>query len=182
MPDIFVISDTHFGHANIITYCNRPFPNVKKMNEAMVERWNAVIKPEDKVYHLGDVYFPGDVTHWSQFFSKLHGHKRLILGNHDNAKDQVLQHTFEKIDAWRMFPELGLLLTHVPVHESALARGPKGNVTKRSKLVNVHGHIHNNLSPAGPYINACVEWTNYKPVHIEDLAKIATSMLLTQAA
>ena len=183
MAEIYIISDTHFGHENIIKYCGRPFTSAKKMNEAMVERWNAIIKPEDKVYHLGDVYFPGVVKtpmHWSQFFAQLHGHKRLILGNHDNGKDQILQRTFEKIGVWRMFPEYGLLLTHVPVHESALKRGPTGNETNPRSLVNVHGHIHDNMSPAGPYINACVEWTNYKPMHIEEYA--AQAKLLTQRA
>ena len=175
MAEIYVISDTHFGHANIIKYANRPFATAKKMNEAMVENWNAVIKPEDKVYHLGDVYMPGGVTQWSQFFAQLNGYKRLILGNHDNGKDQVLQRTFEKIGIWRMFPEYGLLLTHVPVHESALHATEKHGV-----LVNVHGHIHQNVSPPGPYLNACVEWNEYKPVHIEEYAKWAKR--LTQNA
>ena len=76
MPNLFVISDTHFGHANIIKYCNRPFSSVEEMNERMIENWNSVVTVQDHVYHLGDVYF-GNET--SNFFHRLNGKKRLIL-------------------------------------------------------------------------------------------------------
>jgi len=166
--DIWVISDTHFNHSNIIEYCNRPFKSREHMDWEMVERWNSVVKPQDKVYHLGDVYIGAPGEYISGLLSKLNGHKRLVLGNHDNGKDQILQRYFEKIDVWRMFPEYGLLLTHVPVHDSALYRG-KTDHGEEKTLLNVHGHIHNNPSPQGPYKCVCVEQINYTPVHIEEL-------------
>lgn len=161
--NIWVVSDTHFGHANIIKYCNRPFKDADEMDWHMVDQWNKVVKPTDKVYHLGDVYMglkPDRITH---ILHCLNGHKRLILGNHDNGKDQVLQRSFDKVSVWRMFPEFGLLLTHVPVHLSALNRG------ENKSLKNVHGHIHQNKSPEGPYFNACVEQINYTPINIDEL-------------
>lgn len=153
--DIFVISDTHFNHSNIIKYCNRPFYDVFEMNEIMVKNWNAVVKEEDIVYHLGDVYL-GDPF----ILSRLRGRKRLILGNHDNGKDQNLQKTFQKILMWRQFPEFGLLLTHVPVHPSTLSK---------KWPVNVHGHIHNRESYGKEYKNVSVEMINYTPINIEEL-------------
>jgi calcineurin-like phosphoesterase family protein len=155
MKDIWVISDTHFGHQNIIRYCNRPFADEKEMNEAMIERWNSVVKPGDIVYHLGDVYFgeQGKVLH------KLVGRKRLILGNHDLGKDPYIQNNFQKILMWRMFPEFGLLLTHVPVHPNSLFKVSK----------NVHGHIHDKNMDDERYINVSVEQIDYTPVHIETL-------------
>lgn len=172
MNDIWVISDTHFGHRNIIGYCNRPFKTTYLMNEAIRDNWNSVVKPQDKVYHLGDVYMgwneQEDILH---FLNSLNGKKRLILGNHDNGKDQILQKAFQKIDVWRMFPEFGLLLTHVPVHESALYRGSTGNEKEPKKLLNIHGHIHENQSPTIDHRNVCVEHLNYRPINIEKLRK-----------
>lgn len=153
---IFVISDTHFNHGNIIKYCNRPFKSVDEMNDTMVKNWNSVVRDQDIVYHLGDVYMGSK----PEFIRNLKGRKRLILGNHDNGKDQLLNNVFEKILMWRMFPEYGLLLTHVPVHESSLSiKCPR----------NVHGHIHDKKSPAKQYTCVCVEQTNYTPIDIEKL-------------
>jgi len=162
--DIWVISDTHFNHENIIGYCNRPFTSSKEMDEQMIENWNSVVKDGDIVYHLGDVYFGVDGR---DSLSKLKGRKRLILGNHDDGKDQFLQKSFGKINVWRMFPEFGLLLTHVPVHESTLERWE--NPTTKYDLINIHGHIHEKVAPSKLHRNVSVEQTNYTPVNIEEL-------------
>lgn len=166
--NIWVISDTHFCHKNIIDYCGRPFSSAREMDEALIENWNSVVKPGDKIYHLGDVYMGRNE---SGFQHRLNGKKRLVLGNHDNGKDQNLQKMFEKIDVWRMFPEFGLLLTHVPVHESSLFRGASGNEKSPKKLLNIHGHIHEKSSPSEDYRCVCVEQINYTPINIEELRK-----------
>lgn len=158
MRNIFVISDTHFNHANIIRYCNRPFESVEHMNEAMITNWNSMVKHKDIVYHLGDVYF-GSQKEADEILYRLHGEKRLILGNHDNGKDTVLQKHFQKIMLWRDFMEFGLHLTHVPIHQSSILHD----------RINVHGHIHDKQSPDGPYKCLCVEHTEYKPVPIEEI-------------
>jgi len=163
--NIYCISDTHFCHDNIIKYGHRPFNSSEEMDEAMIENWNKVVKPSDKVYHLGDVYM-GDrnADRIHNILGRLQGQKRLVLGNHDNGKDQILQRYFQKIDVWRKFPEFGLLLTHVPVHPSTLGEARFGTHT-----LNVHGHIHQNKSPEGPYQCVCVEQINFTPVNIEQL-------------
>lgn len=179
--NIWVISDSHFSHSNIIKYCDRPFENSTQMDWEMVDRWNSVVKPQDKVYHLGDVYMNASNGYISNLLGKLNGHKRLILGNHDNGKDQVLQRYFEKIDMWRMFPEFGLLLSHVPVHKNSLLRKMSHALKNLTEVMlekegyymtNIHGHVHNNPSPEGPYRNVCVEKTNYTPINIEELRVI----------
>lgn len=163
--DIWVISDTHFYHQNIIEYCSRPFKTAAEMNDYMVTMWNETVKDGDKVYHLGDVYMGNNNGEAEGLLKSLKGQKRLILGNHDNGKDQILQRVFKKIDVWRMFPEFGLLLTHVPVHESTLGEGR----FMGASLLNVHGHIHQNQSPSDLHQCVCVEWTDFKPVNIEEL-------------
>lgn len=170
--NIWVISDTHFGHRNIIEYCDRPFKTTMLMNMAIRDNWNSVVKDGDIVYHLGDVYMgwnePQDI---GQFLASLNGRKRLILGNHDDGKDVILHKAFQKIMVWRMFPKFGLLLTHVPVHESALFRGASGNEQDPPKLLNVHGHIHEKSSPTSDHRNVSVEQINYTPINIEELRK-----------
>jgi len=80
--NIFFTSDTHFGHKNILKYCNRPFVNVEEMDEVMIERWNGRIGKNDSVYHLGDFSFSSNPK---TYFERLNGKKILIIGNHDNS-------------------------------------------------------------------------------------------------
>lgn len=161
--NIWVTSDTHYNHKNMLTFLDkdgatiRPFSSVEEMNETMIDRWNAVVQGGDIVYHLGDVYL-GDGAAANTILSRLKGRKRLVLGNHDNGRDQILLKHFQKIVMWRKWPDFGIILSHTPLHEASL-RG----------LGNVHGHIHQNDSPPGPYRNVCVEKTGYAPVHLEEL-------------
>jgi calcineurin-like phosphoesterase family protein len=177
--DIWVISDTHFRHINILKFTDsqsgelvRPgFADVDEMDEHMIERWNSVVKQGDIVYHLGDVLL-GDKEWFKKNWPRLNGSKRLIVGNHDDIKFLAGGGFFAKVGMWRMFPEFGLMFSHVPLHESSLLRyvdktaeWPEGHET----LLNVHGHIHQNPSPEGPYRNVSVEAIDYTPVNIEEL-------------
>lgn len=166
MKDIWVISDTHFGHQNIIDYCDRPFRTHHEMDQCMVDNWNSVVKPGDKVYHLGDVYMGSGEYAW-EILKRLHGQKRLILGNHDDAKNKVLTKWFQKINLWRVWNDHKLMMTHVPVNPMQLRRSE--SLEEPIRYVNIHGHIHNNPSPEGPYRCVCVEQINYTPIHIEEL-------------
>ena len=170
--NIWITSDTHYGHDSIIKYSNRPFANSSEMDEIMMENHNSLVRDGDIVYHLGDVYFGGGrgADYWDSFFPKLKGRKRLILGNHDNGKDQRLLRTFQKIMVWRMFPEFGLLLSHVPLHPCQL---------ERKVDLNVMGHTHLNGPPKGPYVSVCVELTNYAPVNIDSIRELHKSQQAT---
>ena len=178
--NIWLISDTHFYDADMLKYFNfegervREFDTEDQMNECLMDNWNENIKASDIVYHLGDVFFDrGDETRRARFekdWVKLHGHKRLIVGNHDDirylsGKTQEGNWIFDKIMECRKFPEFGLYLSHKPTHETTLYSSTDFN----KQLLNVHGHIHRNKSPDGPYRNVSVEMTDYKPVNIEEL-------------
>lgn len=87
MSKTWVISDTHFGHANILTFRDssgdliRPgFKNIDEHDQLIIDNWNSVVKPEDRVYHLGDVAIP---RRGLKFLYALNGRKALIGGNHD---------------------------------------------------------------------------------------------------
>jgi calcineurin-like phosphoesterase family protein len=187
--DIWIISDTHFRHENILKFKDRDgnpvrghlFKNVDDMDEHMIDRWNSVVKPGDIVYHLGDVVM-GDRDWFKKNWPRLHGSKRLIVGNHDDIPFLASGGFFKKVSMWRMFPEFGLVLSHVPLHRSSLKRNwinrnehsffeywYKRWSVRNQTLLNVHGHIHQNASPPGPYRNMSVEAINYTPVNIEEL-------------
>lgn len=184
--DIWLTSDTHFFHENILKFTDsngelirgNRFGSVEEMNEHMLEQWNSVVKPGDIVYHLGDV-FMGAKEDFQKFWPKLNGSKRLIVGNHDDIKFLASGGFFAKVQMWRMFTEFGLLLTHVPIHESGLRRGAPTD-EDAPMLFNVMGHIHQNPAPRGPYRCVCVEQTDYTPVHIETLAAEAKHYKETQ--
>lgn len=158
MKDIWLISDTHFNHENIIKYCDRPYTDAEHMNEDLIEKWNSVVKPGDKVYHLGDV-FMGSGEKAYDIHKRLLGKKRLILGNHDDPNHAVIRKWYQKVSVWRDLRDYGLVLSHIPLHPSAIKKG----------RINVHGHIHNHRSPDGLYLCACVEQINYTPIHIEEV-------------
>ena len=81
----YFTSDTHFGHANIIKYCNRPFADVHHMNVEMTTRWNARVLPEDRVYHIGD-FAMGHKSLIPNYLKRLNGEIIFIAGNHDRPK------------------------------------------------------------------------------------------------
>lgn len=76
---LFFTSDTHFGHKNIIEYCNRPFSSVGEMDEEIIRRWNNVVEPSDVVYHLGDFTLGGE-RQAREYFCQLNG-RIFVLGN-----------------------------------------------------------------------------------------------------
>jgi calcineurin-like phosphoesterase family protein len=178
--DIWVISDTHFRHENILKFTDSTtgdlirgnrFSSVDEMDEHMIERWNSVVKKGDIVYHLGDVVM-GDKEWFKKNWPRVNGSKRLIVGNHDDIPFLSAGGFFKKVSMWRMFPEFGLMLSHVPLHPSNLLRMTKhdGKWPDDSEtLLNIHGHIHQNPSPEGPYRNMSVEAIDYTPVNIEEL-------------
>lgn len=172
MANVFLTSDSHFGHANILTFLRtdgkplRVFPNVHAMDEHMIERWNSVVGPKDKVYHLGDV-----CMRWQSLprvMPRLNGRKVLLKGNHDTAELKKYLPWFYDIRAYHRLDKR-FLLSHIPLHVSQLARFP----------VNIHGHLHEKEVcqwPGGPaderYYSVCVERTNYTPVPFDVIQQL----------
>lgn len=160
---IFLISDTHFSHTNIIKYCNRPFKDVEEMNEIIINKWNSVVKENDIVYHLGD--FALYNAELKKLVNRLNGKIYLIRGNHDrktvtfynNAGLEVLP-TQTKLDKYK------LILSHRPLMNNQIPNG----------YINVHGHIHNSELDQEKFninnhICVSVEMIDYKPIKIKEI-------------
>jgi len=156
MTKTFLISDTHFGHANIIKYCDRPFANVDEMDQAIIKNWNSVVAPDDKVYHLGDVTLSKKKLY---ILDHLNGTKVLIRGNHDIFKLKDYMPYFKDVLATH---ELGgYILSHIPLHDSQ----------KQRFRGNIHGHIHEKNLPDPWYYNISVEQIGYTPITLEQAMK-----------
>ncbi len=160
--DIWLISDTHFGHSGILNFFQpdgvsklRPFSTVEEMDETMISNWNAVVKPFDRVYHLGDVVINRKAL---ASLARLNGKKRLIRGNHDIFRTKDYMEYFDEIYGVRVLDDM--ILSHIP-----LARE---SITKRFG-VNVHGHTHGNCIADPAYLSVCVEHTGFAPIHIDDV-------------
>lgn len=153
MGETFVISDTHFGHAGILTFRDgngkpvRPFDSVDEMDELMVDNWNRIVRPSDKVYHLGDVSMRKDRL---PIVERLNGKKSLIMGNHDIFMAKEYLRYFSNVRGVKVIDNH--ILTHLPVVRSGRF------------VANVHGHMHANVLPDMWYFNVCVEVRDYTPM------------------
>lgn len=178
-----VISDTHFNHPKILTFKNdkdeliRPFSSTKEMDEFIIDNWNMVVDNGDKVYHLGDVFF-GDPEYFKRLWPRLNGSKRLIVGNHDDIRFLSSGGFFKNVYMWRKLPELGCILSHVPLHNSTL-QGK--HIREDQGFINVHGHIHEKAAPSVMHINVSVEQTGYQPVELEPLLEDRRKLLANLA-
>lgn len=154
----YVISDTHFGHANIIDYEKRPFNNVQEMDNILIKRWNEVVSVNDTVYHLGD-FFLTYTKRQLEIFTQLNGYIILIRGNYDRQSNTKL---IDRIGFKEVYPELiydNALLTHRPVSLEY--------VVDKDCRMNIHGHQHFNPSQVTPFhYNVSVENINYRPIEI----------------
>ena len=124
----------------------------------MIKRWNYTVKPEDKVYHLGDVGMT-NFPHLKNIFDALNGTKVLIKGNHDNFKLSQYSQIFKDVRACHILD--GFLLSHIPIHSESLYRWK----------ANIHGHLHENKINDPKYINICVEHTEFAPIDFEEVKR-----------
>lgn len=160
----FVYADPHFGHASILTYAQRPWASIDKHDADLVKLYNSVVKPDDRVYWLGDVTLRApDKKHWlGKILSKMNGTKILVFGNHDqwhwqHYLDVGFQscHTFLEL-SWAPTAYKGTRLCHDPAW------------AQDKNYLWICGHLHNCAFIAPSHIAiVSVELTEYKPVPID---------------
>ena len=173
MPAVFLVSDTHFGHAGVCRFTHedtdvkiRPWTDPDEMDEDMVRMWNETVRPNDKVYHLGDVVINRKAL---GIMRRLNGDKVLIRGNHDIFRDEEYREHFRELRAYHVMN--GMILSHIPIHPESLGRFG----------TNIHGHLHTRrvmmdngyrgqvIDPR--YHCVCVEQTEFRPIRLEDVFK-----------
>jgi calcineurin-like phosphoesterase family protein len=195
----YFTSDTHFGHERIITLCNRPYSSVEEMNESIIDNWNAVVRPSDIVYHLGDVAL-GTISASLPLVARLNGRKILVPGNHDRIFSGEKIKQFERFfpEYQKVFAEVlpeqypsyfgggrWAMLCHFPY--SGDSHGEDRHADKRpvdEGLPLIHGHVHNTNIPGtdipwrqnGRQFNVGVDVNNYTPVSEDEIAEWIRSL------
>lgn len=182
-PKIFVTSDTHFFHTNIIKYCDRPWDSVDSMNAGLVENWNNVVGKDDTVYHLGDIAMGGKkrADELYEILNSLNGNIRVVKGNHD---DYVLNtKCVERFDWVKDYYELKyhssfhgkkkIIMSHYPFYTWNAA----GRVNKKGEptTIALHGHCHGGIDKKNlntTRMDVGVDSNGYTPIWIENIVEI----------
>ncbi|HEX6143492.1 MAG TPA: metallophosphoesterase family protein [Geminicoccaceae bacterium] len=158
---VFFTADTHFGHGGALGLYRRPFESVAAMDRALIERWNAVVRPSDLVWHLGDLVVRPKPGRVDQLLDRLAGEKHLILGNNDG-------HQTATAGGWasvRAYAEttvddVALVLCHYPFRSwNRQARG----------AWNLHGHSHGRLAPMTRQVDVGVDAFDFRPVTLAEI-------------
>lgn len=167
--NVYFTSDTHFFHKNIIKYCDRPFESVEDMNEQIISQWNNIVKPNDIVFHLGDVCFGGKQK-WLDTIGKCNGDKYLIRGNHDmkNPPEEIFDGIYDQ--GIIMVDDQMIFMHHFP-----FLTWPE----QAHGCWQLFGHIHSKNGEsvwkgslkAGQY-DVGMDNNNYKPVSFKELKEI----------
>lgn len=159
---IYFTSDLHFGHHNIIEYCNRPFKNVDDMDIKLINNWNSIIKEKDDIYILGDFSFYKDKEVNRKILNSLNGKKHLIKGNHD-YKNVIPEECFVEITDYKelKYEKKFFVLSHYPILSWN---------KKHRNSIHLFGHVHS--TSLGDYelqncYNVSVDKNNYAPVSID---------------
>ena len=177
---VFFTSDLHFGHKNIIKFCDRPWPSEPEMDEGLIENWNKTVGAEDLIYILGDLFFCGS-TRAKEIIRRLHGKKILILGNHDwkrireTKADEYGLFTIQNFGTFEL-GERKIYMHHFPYrgfgdHVEGEERYSEHRLVNEGNWL-LHGHIHNAWKIKEKCINVGVDVWNYFPVSLEQITDL----------
>lgn len=160
MSKTFFIADTHFGDKDILMYENRPFASVEEMNTTIISNWNSVVDDDDTVFVVGD-FFSGENPNF-QIISKLKGHIKLIVGNHDTPY----------LDIYEQFGNLEIIPYEIILDEFWMVSHKPKYVCLNMPYANIFAHVHANpmyssVSPRSFCVS--VERINYTPIEFGEI-------------
>ena len=175
MGRLFFTSDEHYGHANIIKFCNRPFMSVYDMNEVLIANHNAVVGEADFTWHLGDMFWHTVTVHDANaIFDRLNGKHGIVWGNHDEVARQIAGR-FDYVGDTKLVKS-----TRVPVWLSHYAHRSWPNSHKGS--YHLFGHTHAVLPDFRYSHDAGVDTNDYQPFSFEELDTYMLETLLPRTA
>jgi calcineurin-like phosphoesterase family protein len=188
-PKFYFAGDLHFLHNQIFIYKKRGFETIEEMNEAIINNFNKVVRPQDYLIILGDVFL-GNKTKAKELISRLVGHKTLVRGNHDMSTRQCLGMGFEWVCQSMTLNIQGttILLSHYPYRYNFLKKWYKlaknylrgrrvdqrdfDQAPKDHGMILVHAHTHQKDKVRGRQICVSLDAWNNKPVSEDQLASL----------
>lgn len=158
MSELFIISDTHFRHHNILKFEPEhfgQFQDIDERDEWVIHKWNAKVQPNDTVWHLGDIAFNIGLP----ILKRLNGKFELLLmGNHEHKNIKEYLPYFKDIKSVK---DLGdLIFSHYPMHPSQLEERYKANI---------HGHVHSAQLDDPRYLCVSMECVNCEPISMSEI-------------
>ena len=172
---IWFTADTHFGHANIIKYCNRPFSSIEEMDESLIKNWNDAVGPNDTIYHLGDFTLAGkDAVR--MYFLRLEGKIFIVPVGHDRKWLKGKEYFSRSDHPVTILPPLYTFSVSLPdeKHPQPIVLCHYAmRVWDRSHYGSWHlyGHSHGNLPPLKNSLDVGVDIRNYHPLSLHDVRK-----------
>lgn len=166
---VYFIADTHFGHANVLKLCRRPFETIGQMNETLIENWNRRVTGRDTVYVIGDLFFRCEDP--EAILRRLRGKKHLIVGNHDGS-------WMCKVDAGKYFKTVERMsVVSDGAHALTLCHYPMLSWKREATTYMIHGHLHANtdmdfwplIAARENLLNAGVDVNGFQPVSFDEL-------------
>ena len=160
---VYFTSDQHFGHAAARSFYGRPFSSITEMDRVMIDRWNAVVKPGDELWHLGDFAVRQSAERVASLLKMLNGRKHLVTGNNDDS-------AVTKCDGWQSVQPYAevtvdrkkLVLCHYPFRTwRDMGKG----------VINLHGHSHGRLNSLPRQFDVGVDVWDFRPVVLADLIR-----------
>lgn len=154
-------ADPHFGHANIIRHCDRPFRDVDEMDRYLIDMWKSVVAPNDTIYMIGDF------AHWRlkpqairEYFDALPGDKHLVAGNHDHEATRELPWASVSDRTTVTVDGTNLVLDHYAMR-----------VWNKSRYgaLQLHGHSHGALPGNSQQIDVGVDVFGFMPVALPEI-------------
>ena len=167
IKDMFVGSDYHYNHDNVIKFDQRPYNNVKLMNEDLIKQHNSITDDKSLTFLIGDIAMGKSVSEVVSYLHRMNGKKILIKGNHDFGflKDSSFRNCFELIENYYAPSIEGtkVVMFHYPIWEwDKIHRG----------AIHLHGHTHKNIMPIpGKILNVGIMNNNYIPFRMTDIFK-----------
>ena len=149
MENVWITSDTHFGHESVLKHCNRPFKNIQEMDEYIINKWNSMIHKHEHVYIIGDFAFKDHM----KYINSLNGKKHLIVGNHDAMNKECLNR-FESVSEQKLikYNNRFFVLNHCCMRTWDDCH--RGNI-------HLFGHSHNRIETYNLSFDVGMDTNNY---------------------